>query len=449
MAHKLRLLTEKLYNTPHLMEPSRFESVMAYLDERNKGTMDVSSEDQRSERVDYSYNPDTKVGMIDIDGPLTYKPVTMMGFECGGTSYEGVMSQMETLVQKGMKTLVLNVDSGGGEAYAVFETAAYIRKLADENGVKILSYVDGMSASAAYALTSISDQIVVNPGAEVGSIGVVVRLMNDSKALEMNGLERTFVYAGGSKVPYAEDGSFREDFISDIQSKVDILYEEFTGFVAEQRNVSVETVRSTEAKTFLPKKALELGLADAVMTHEEFYTHLADVAEKDTIMFKRKLFNMDTTVSEAEMKELELAQTQLSEAQVLLAAKDEKIVELQAALEALPSLQASLEEATAELAVFKAEKEAAELAAKQAVAEARKAKLVAAIGEDRAVELSATMEDLSDEKFEKILSAFTATTVVEKKSALFTEMGSDTTVETNPSMEAALEQAIAKLNKSK
>lgn len=457
MAHALRLLTQKLYNQPHLMEAKSFEAIMSYLDHRNSGQAVLQdSEDERSNKSHLMYNPDSKVGMLSVEGPLTYKPVTMMGFDCGGANYQAMKADMDALAEQGMKTLVLNVDSGGGEAYQVFETAQYIRDVANAKGIQILSYIDGMSASAAYALTSVSDQVIVNPQAEVGSIGVVVRLMNDSKALEKEGYERTFVYAGGSKVPFAKDGSFREDFISDIQSKVDTLYESFTEFVAEHRNISVETVRSTEAKTFLPKEALSLGLADAVMTHEEFYSHLADVAQKENNMLKlkSKMFNMSQdSVSEVEMKELELAKEQLSEAQALLSAKD---VELQAALEDAVTLKASfdtqaveLAAAQEQLAVFQAEKEAAELATKQAVAQARLDKLTAAVGTEKAAELSAKFEGADDALFEAMVGALEFASVGEKKSALFTEMGADTKVETNPSMEDALDELIKKQRKIK
>ena len=447
MAHQLFRLREKVVNTPQLMHPASFETVIDYLDQRCSEGFDLSSDDVESfETARYAFNKELGVATLNIDGPLTYKS-TMFQALCGGTSYEQLKEDFSLLVEQGAKTVALMVSSGGGEAYQLFPTASYIKNLAKENDVDLIAYVDGLSASAAYGLTSIADTIVMAPSSEVGSIGVVVRLMNDSKALEMNGYQRTFITAGASKVPFDAEGNFREGFLEDLQAKVDVLYEEFTDFVALNRNISVETVRSTEAKTFLPKDAVALGLADQVMTLEEFYEQLANSAQGKNKMLKSKIFNMSKdNVNEVDMTQLEAIQTELADVKSLLEGKE---VELQAALEALPSLQASLEEATAELAVFKAEKEAAELAAKEAVAKARKAKLVAAIGEERAVELSATLEGVTEAQFDAVVSAFAATAVVEKKSALFTEMGSDTTVETNPSMEAALEQAIAKLNKSK
>lgn len=444
--HRLRLLTEKLYNTPHLIEPQSFETVVNYLTERNKGEMLVDSDSVEVKADSTLYNEDTKVGMIEIQGPLTYKPYTVMGFDCGGTSYQGVLEQMESLVEQGMKTLVLNVDSGGGEAYSMMETGDLIRKMADDNGVTIISYIDGMSASAAYGLTAISDQIVMNPEAEVGSIGVVVRLMNDSKALEKEGYERTYVHAGSSKVPFDKEGAFREDFISDIQEKVDTLYEGFTGYVAKHRNISVEAVRSTEAKTFLSKKALELGLADAVMTHLEFYSHLADVAQKENPMLKTKLFGMNKEGQSFDMNELELAKSELSE----LGTKYEaQAADLQLALAGVQDLQAKLAEAQGVVAEFKAAQDKAELEAKEAVAATRKAALVASIGEDQAATLSASLEGVSDAQYEAVVAAVTKANAALVENPLFKEMGADVEVETNPDMEDALAKLIQKTYKTK
>ena len=56
-----------------------------------------------------------------------------------------------------------------------------------------------MSASASYGLLSVCHTIIANPDAQVGSIGVVISLMNNSGALEQAGLKRQFVTAGASK----------------------------------------------------------------------------------------------------------------------------------------------------------------------------------------------------------------------------------------------------------
>jgi ClpP class serine protease len=438
MAHSLRLLTKKLYNTPHLIEPSSFESVITYLKERNQGEMNISAGNKPREGKQLQYYSDTQVGIIDIDGPLTYKS---SGWEalCGGTSYEGIVQEFNAMSDMGMKTLVFMADSGGGEAYGMQELGSYIRKQADAKGIKILTYVDGMAASACYGVTCIADEVILNPQAEVGSIGVVVRLMNDSKALEEKGYERSFVYAGGNKVPFAEDGSFRPEFIQDIQVKVDALYEEFTSYVASMRKMDVDQVKKTEAKVFMAKDAISLGLADKVMTHDEFYNYLADVAQKDNKMFtNNKLFSFskqpvdgktaELEIDEVQMKEFEELQAQHSELEAKFNAQE---TELAAQLNAVASLSAELAQAKEELSVVAADRAALETAAKEAKVAARK-EAIASVEADaeQADKLYASLETVDDAAFNVVLASMKKKEDKLETSDLFEKKSTDVNDET-------------------
>ena len=443
MAHNLFRLREKTLNTPQLMSVQGFDAIAKYLDDRCSKDFKLEvGEDFRSEANErYSFNPDLGVATLSIDGPLSYRPVTMFGMDCGGTSYTQLKEDFTYLVESGAKTIALTIDSPGGEAHGLFPTAQYMRDLADQNGVKILAFTDGMSASAGYGLTSIADEIIVSPGSEVGSIGVVVRLMNDSKALEKEGYERSFVYAGGSKVPYADDGSFRPDFISDIQSKVDALYVEFTEFVANQRNLTVESVRSTEARTFLPKEATELGLIDHVMTVESFYNYLADTAQKpqENGMLKNKLFNMKNENEET------LEMNQITELQAQLAQYEGQVAELTSVKETLVTLQtafAEKETALASALTQLAEMKDAAVATKMS---ARKEKLSAVMAADKVESVSASLASLDDEAFNTVLTSFAGLKQTVEASDLFNEIGDQGTeavVETTSKAKTSTEDLI-------
>jgi ClpP class serine protease len=416
MAHELLRLREKLCNTPHLIHPSSFETIVDYLEKRCE---DGEAGQPVEATSRYSFNKDIGVAVLNIDGPLTYKPVTMMGFDCGGTSYTQLKEDFTYLVEQGAKTISLHTSSGGGEAFQVFATARYMRKLADANDVKLISFVDGLSASAAYALSSIADEIILNEGSEVGSIGVLVRLMNDSKALEKEGYERVFITAGDSKVPFDKDGSFREGFLADLQEKVDTLYVEFTEFVASNRNLSVDAVRSTQAKTFLPDRAIELGLADSVMDLESYYTYLADTAQKEKgTMLKTQLFKLNKEEETLQMSQEQLAQfeemqTQMSAMQASL----EEAVSMKASLEALiGEKDTALAEALSQVAKMQEEQVAQKL-------QARKDKLAAVMAADKVEGVAASLASLDDAAFETVLGSFSVQAKAVAESDLFTEMG--------------------------
>lgn len=446
MAHSLLRLKEKICNTPHLMHPASFETVIQYLNERSSEDfkLDSSMEDSREGNSRYSFNKDIGVAVLNIDGPLSYKPVTIMGFDCGGASYQQIKEDFTYLVDSGAKTIAFSVSSGGGEAFQMMPTASYMRKLATENDVRIITYVDGLSASAAYGLSVIADELIMAPSSEVGSVGVLVRLMNDSKALEKEGYERTFISAGDDKIPFDADGNFRKEFLEDIQGKVDTLYEEFTGFVAEHRNLSVEAVKSTQARTFLPKEAIELGLADRVMTLEEFYTHLADTAQKqEGGMLKTKLFTqLNKTEETLEMTQLAELQEQLQGAQLSVSDLTSKF---EAASLLLAEKETLLSAALSEVAQMKEVVASAEAAAVAVKMDARKSKLAAVMSADKLEAVSASLSSLDDSAFETVLSGFAAQKQALEASDMFNELGDQGTeavVETTSKAKTATEDQI-------
>lgn len=367
--HSLVRIKGSMVNVPHLIEPTSFASILEYVNQRIEGNVDIIPQTASMDSGDLSgrYVPDTQTGVMHISGPLTYRTNGWEAF-CGGTSYEMLKEQMEYFVSKGAKTVAMMVDSGGGEAHGMMDSANYLRKLADDNGIKIVAYVDGMSASAAYGISCIADEIVMSSDSQVGSIGVLIQLMNNSKKLEKEGIERTFITAGKDKVPFADDGSFTEGFIERLQTQVDALYEGFTGHVATHRALDIQAVKDTEANVFMSEEALALGLADKVMTVEEFYDYLADVAQSNiegTDMGMKDAFKFMNKEDKAEMAKLDELQAQLetqagahAELQTQMAGYVTQLTEatdliatLTSQLEGFKTAQAEAEKAAADLIV--------------------------------------------------------------------------------------------------
>lgn len=263
-------LTSELYNTPHLISELAFTAITTYLDMRNMGMLDSPDSAPVAPTAPEVVGT---LGVIEIHGSLTNKPVVAMCSEAGAC-YAGLLAQMTDLIAQGCKTIVLDVDSGGGEAFNCFQTADAMRAMADSNGVYLISYVQSMAASAAYALACCADEVVCHPQGQVGSIGVLVALMNDSKALEQRGYARSFVTAGANKIPFDANGEFREGFLADIQTRVDDLYGQFCAHVAHYTGLSVEDVQATEAAVFSGPVGVKMGLVNSIMTNEEFATYI-------------------------------------------------------------------------------------------------------------------------------------------------------------------------------
>lgn len=421
MAKELLRLKQSLVNKPLLATSELADFAFDLINERG---LSQKLEGVGEERDGGYYNPvnlnlDTKSAVINLDGAMTYKPTFMQAL-CGGVSYQGLISDFASVVNSGATSVVLMVDSGGGEAYQCFETANEIRNIADEYGVHILAAVDGMSASAAYALTSIADEIVMFEGSEVGSIGVVVRLMNDSGALDKEGYERTFICAGEDKVPYDKDGGFSESFLADIQEKVDETYIKFVDHIAFHRGLSKDLIRSTQAKTFTSEKALELGLVDKVMTPYEFMDYSADYIQirNGGEMPLRKFINKEDV--QMNVKELAAAN------ELLTTEKATLLTDLEAVKAELAIKSEELQETLSVAAQTREELETLKTEVETAKVEARRAKLSEVLAEDKVEAMMTSLSGLSETAFYQVADTFAVSREAVKDTEMFQSLGSST-----------------------
>ena len=285
MAHRLLQLSRRVFNTPQLITLPNMTMIADFLNDRNSGLttgvkLQVSppndpdcddNDDMPWEAPEYY--PEYSLGIIAINGVLTNLP-----FEgsCGveGVSYTSIVSNFQSLVDQGAQTIVLDIDSGGGECFGSFDSALQCQKLAKDNNVFVSTYVDGIACSAAYIWAAIADEIVMNPMSEVGSIGVVVQLQNINRMKTAMGIDTTYLYAGANKIPFDTSGGFTETFLTDLQSRIDYLYSVFVEYVSEMRNITPESVRGTEASTYMPDQAIKLGLADSMMTKADYTDYI-------------------------------------------------------------------------------------------------------------------------------------------------------------------------------
>jgi ClpP class serine protease len=257
-----------------LISRDAFQSVSTYLNSRNAGLLTFPDDSKQAEKPP-SFDTNAGIGVLTVRGSLTYRA---SGWEalCGGYSYESLMADATEMVEAGIKTIIIDADSGGGEAYGCFETADEFSAMCAANGVKTYGYVDGTAASAMYGLICVCDEVVANPFAEVGSIGVLIALMNDSEYLKKEGIERIFITDGTEKVPFADDGSFREGFIEDLEARCAELGDAFRSHVSSYTGLSVEDLKATNAKVYSAQDALEIGLINKIQTRSEFISYVAN-----------------------------------------------------------------------------------------------------------------------------------------------------------------------------
>lgn len=443
-------LSKKAFNTPlyitedslapitnYLSDPERTLKLMQFEKENSiedttplmRSDFDRDEDYRKYVLESKGINPETMVGTIDIKGTLVNRAgQTQACVEL--TSYERIKSQFQAQVNEGVKTVVMQIDSGGGEAYRLFGSAKAVRKIADDNDVKIIAYSDGATCSAAFGWASIADEIIANPNARVGSVGVVIQLYNDSKYLEKLGVERSFVYAGKNKIPFDKAGAFTDDFISSLQESVDKSYTQFTNFIATNRNMSVDDVVNTNAKVFDAEEAMKVGFVDKIMEIEEFEEYLNN-SDNLTNVNRTPYLNFNTSETGKNMKTVEQLTTELDDANATIESKDK---ELNTLTESLTAEQDAKAELAAEIETLKQslkdEQEAKESLSAEidkmkadALTADRKAKLTEVLGSqnEQLDTLLTTTASLDDAAFSAIVSAMS--TKIDKEDKEMNEIG--------------------------
>jgi ClpP class serine protease len=130
---------------------------------------------------------------------------------------------------------------------------------------KTVAFVDGMAASAAYWLASQADKIVAaSPASRVGSIGVAVEIMDISKALEMQGIEKIILTS--TDAPLKRPDITTEAGQEQVVDSLDDMHKVFVQYVSEGRGISAGEVAEKYGRgsMIIAENALTAGMIDSI-----------------------------------------------------------------------------------------------------------------------------------------------------------------------------------------
>lgn len=210
------------------------------------------------------------IAVIPIHGILTKKSEAFDDV-LGMTSYEKIREEIEeALIDEEVETIILDIDSPGGEVNGLFDLADFIYEARKSEKKKIVAIANDDAYSAAYAIASSAEKVFVSRTSGVGSIGIIASHIDQSGFDEKQGIKYTTVFAGNRKNDLNPHEPITSESLESLQEEVDRLYEMFLQLIARNRGLSTEKIRSTEAGLYFGERAIEIGLADEVITYSEF-----------------------------------------------------------------------------------------------------------------------------------------------------------------------------------
>lgn len=267
-------VVELVQRQPWAILPETLDTIHEILYARYFGEgIDIAKvEEKLGRKLDNNYHQTrviNDVAVIDIHGIIA-KRLNLLTMISGGVSTELLKGDIKAALDNpDIKAIILDVDSPGGTVDGTKLIADYIY---ESRGKKpILTYANGLTASAALWIASATSAITSYNTANIGSIGVVAQHYDYSKKYENAGITKTLIYAGKYKTVGDDSKPLSSEDKDYIQGMVDELYTIFVNDIARNRGTSPSIVLKewADGRLFLAHQAIGNGLIDGIMTLEE------------------------------------------------------------------------------------------------------------------------------------------------------------------------------------
>lgn len=207
------------------------------------------------------------VAIMPVIGPI-FRYANVITQISGASSVDILATDLQSAVDNdAIKSIILEIDSPGGQVAGISEFAAQIRAA---NTIKpIVAYVSDKAASAAYWLASAAGSVIANDTSLLGSIGVVMQAF-----IEDDGGSLKFI-SSQSPLKHADLTTDRGRL--QHQKTVDALAEVFIGAVADYRGTTREAVIANYGGggLLIAADAIAAGMADKLGSLESVIAQLS------------------------------------------------------------------------------------------------------------------------------------------------------------------------------
>ncbi|HDS29411.1 MAG TPA: signal peptide peptidase SppA [Firmicutes bacterium] len=204
-----------------------------------------------------------RVGLIRLEGVISAGSGSQGLMYSGGVSSDHIVEVVNQAIDdKGIKALVVRINSPGGSAAASQEIYNVFKKFSDTGRPVVVSMAD-VAASGGYYVAAPADVIYANPATLTGSIGVIMQFLNYEGLFKLIGLSDVTITSG----EYKDIGSpFRPMTESEerlLQEMLDDVHRQFKDAVKSGRGFTDDEINAiAEGMIYTGEQAYNNGLVD-------------------------------------------------------------------------------------------------------------------------------------------------------------------------------------------
>jgi len=276
----LSYLATRIFNTPLMISSDKLEIILSVLGPRMN--LDVSPAAVVDMSIPKRYrsdgsNPDG-IAIVPIYGTLVHR---ILGMDATSSlvSYTEIQRWFDEAVSdSSIRSILLDIDTFGGEVGGLYGLVDGIYQA--RNVKPVYALINENAYSAGYAIASAATAVFIPPTGGAGSIGVIMVHVDQSVKDAKEGLKYNIIYAGERKKDFTSHEPLSADVQASGQAIVDNLREILVNTVARNRGLDPQIVRDTEAGIYLGQAAVDIGLADDVMSYSQLIEQITKLNQK-------------------------------------------------------------------------------------------------------------------------------------------------------------------------
>jgi signal peptide peptidase SppA len=262
-------IINRLFYEPLIVTHARHAAMCRVLESRlAQGMRDDDDEDEEDEEASADSPqkrpaPDWQTfgrdAVIPVHGTLVGHasdiPMSSCGCGCDDVAKMIDVAMVDSEVQK----IIFDFRTPGGAVTGIPELA---RKIAGISGKTTVAFTDDECCSAGVWLASQCQYFYTTPSASVGSIGVWMACLDQSRHLANEGQNVQAISAGKYKLLGAFWKPLTDEERAMLQADVDKIYGQFKQAVTMQRSLKAEFM---QGQIFDGETAVEIGLCDGLV----------------------------------------------------------------------------------------------------------------------------------------------------------------------------------------
>ncbi|MEX5353645.1 S49 family peptidase [Pseudomonas juntendi] len=278
---------------PWLMLPDALDNLLTISDRMGDP---VALATKRGERLEETRRVTMRgnVAVVPVVGPI-FRYANLFTEISGATSTQVLATDIQrALDDPKVKSIVLNIDSPGGVASGINELAELVYE--GRARKRIVAYIGGTGASAAYWIASAASEIVIDEASLAGSIGVVVEAVVENEKAS----GRTRYQIVSRNAPNKRPDISTEEGRAKVGETIDALAEVFEAKVARNLGVDADKVpgMGDHGGLRVGADAVKHGLAHRMGSLEALITELAKPAINSP-----RIHTMTTVKTTAELRQ--------------------------------------------------------------------------------------------------------------------------------------------------